>query len=140
MKRLPIAALVTSLLLAAAQMQAQAQDTGAVAKQIDGMYPKLDVIYKDLHAHPEVAFQEVRTAAKLAAEMRAIGFDVTEKVGKTGIVAIYKNGAGPTVLVRTEMDGLPMEEKSGFPYSSKAHATLDGKDTMVAPAAATTST
>ena len=133
MKRLPIAALVTSLLLAAsAQARAQGPDGGAVAKQIDGMYPKLDVIYKDLHAHPEVAFQEVRTAAKLAAEMRAIGFDVTEKVGKTGIVALYKNGAGPTVLVRTEMDGLPMEEKSGFAYASKAHATLDGKDTMVA--------
>ena len=131
MKRLPIAALVTSLLLAASA-QAQGPDSGAVAKQIDGMYPKLDVIYKDLHAHPEVAFQEVRTAAKLAAEMRAIGFDVTEKVGKTGIVALYKNGAGPTVLVRTEMDGLPMEEKSGFAYASKAHAILDGKDTMVA--------
>ena len=100
MKRLPIAALVTSLLLAAsAQARAQGPDGGAVAKQIDGMYPKLDVIYKDLHAHPEVAFQEVRTAAKLAAEMRAIGFDVTEKVGKTGIVALYKSGAGPTVLV-----------------------------------------
>jgi amidohydrolase len=125
MKLLPIAA----LLLAQA---AQAQQGAAVSSQINGMYPQLDAIYKDLHAHPEIAFQEQRTAAKLAAEMRAIGFEVTEKVGKTGIVAIYKNGAGPTVLVRTEMDGLPMEEKSGFAYSSKAHALLDGKDTMVA--------
>jgi hippurate hydrolase len=125
MKLLPIAA----LLLAQA---AHAQDTTAVAGQINGMYPQLETIYKDLHAHPEIAFQEVRTAARLAAEMRALGFEVTEKVGKTGIVAIYKNGKGPTVLVRTEMDGLPMEEKSGFPYSSKAHAQLEGKDVMVA--------
>jgi hippurate hydrolase len=125
MKLLPIAA----LLLAQA---AHAQDSAAVAGQINGMYPQLETIYKDLHAHPEIAFQEVRTAAKLAAEMRTLGFEVTEKVGKTGIVAIYKNGKGPTVLVRTEMDGLPMEEKSGFPYSSKAHAQLEGKDVMVA--------
>src|SRR5471030_1120589 len=127
MKLLPLAAL---LIVHAAQ--AQAPDAYAVASQINGMYPKLDAIYKDLHAHPEIAFQEERTAAKLAAEMRAIGFEVTEKVGKTGVVAIYKNGAGPTVLVRTELDGLPMEEKTGAAYASKAHALLDGKDTMVA--------
>jgi len=126
MKLFPLAAV---LLVAHA---AHAQDSAAVAGQINGMYPQLETIYKDLHQHPEIAFQEVRTAAKLAAEMRALGFEVTEKVGKTGIVAIYKNGKGPTVLVRTEMDGLPMEEKSGFPFSSKAHAQLEGKDVMVA--------
>ncbi len=126
MKLLPIAA----MLLAA--HAAHAQDTSAVAGQINGMYPQLETIYKDLHQHPEIAFQEVRTAAKLAAEMRALGFEVTEKVGKTGIVAIYKNGKGPTVLVRTEMDGLPMEEKSGFPFSSKATGQRGGKDGMVA--------
>ena len=125
MKLLPIAAMLVA-------HAAHAQDSAAVAGQINGMYPQLETIYKDLHQHPEIAFQEVRTAAKLAAEMRAHGFEVTENVGKTGIVAIYKNGKGPMVLVRTEMDGLPMEEKSGFPYSSKAHALLEGKDVMVA--------
>lgn len=125
------ATLYVSLMVAPATAQ-NVQDAKAVSARIDAMYPQLDAIYKDLHAHPELAFQEVRTAGKLAAEMRAIGFTVTEKIGKTGIVAIYKNGAGPTVLVRTEMDGLPMEEKSGFAYSSKARAQLDGKDTMVA--------
>jgi hippurate hydrolase len=100
---------------AAAQVQAQTQDAGAL---INGMYPQLDAIYKDLHAHPEIAFHEERTAARLAAEMRKIGFEVTEKVGKTGVVAIYKNGPGPMVLVRTELDGLPMDEKSGLPYAS----------------------
>jgi len=112
MKLLPIVAL-----LAAGAVHAQ--DPASV---INGIYPQLDAIYKDLHAHPEIAFEEVRTAAKLAAEMRKIGFEVTEKVGKTGVVAIYKNGPGPLVLVRTEMDALPMEEKSGLPYASKLPA------------------
>lgn len=109
MKLLPIIALL-------AAGAAHAQDAGAI---INGIYPQLDAIYKDLHAHPEIAFQEERTAARLAAEMRKIGFEVTEKVGKTGVVALYKNGPGPLVLVRTEMDGLPMDEKSGLPYASK---------------------
>ncbi|MGV7208011.1 amidohydrolase [Oxalobacteraceae bacterium A2-2] len=108
---------------------------GAIAQQVkplvDSMYPRLETIYQDLHAHPEIAFQEVRTAAKLAAEMRALGFEVTEKVGKTGLVAIYRNGAGPTVLVRTELDGLPMEEKTGLPYASKNKGMLDGRETLV---------
>lgn len=82
-------------------------------------YPKLDALYKDIHAHPEIAFQEEKTAAKLAAEMRAIGFEVTEHVGKTGLVAIYRNGDGPTIMVRTELDALPMEEKTGLPYASR---------------------
>jgi hippurate hydrolase len=88
-------------------------------------------VYKDLHAHPEIAFQEVRTAGKLAAEMRKLGFDVTEKVGKTGIVAVLRNGAGPTVLVRTELDGLPMEEKTGLPYASRARTQSDGRESFV---------
>nr|WP_315252588.1 amidohydrolase [uncultured Duganella sp.] len=110
MKLIPIIALL------AAAASAQAQDAGSV---INGIYPQLDAIYKDLHANPEIAFQETRTAARLAAEMRKIGFEVTEKVGKTGVVAIYKNGPGPLVMVRTELDGLPMEEKSGLSYASK---------------------
>ena len=80
-----------------------------IEASVENDYPKLDALYKDLHAHPEIAFQEVKTAAKLAAEMRAIGFEVTEQVGKTGLVAIYKNGDGPTIMVRTELDALPME-------------------------------
>lgn len=116
MKRIQIIAFLAAASAASAVAQAQAQDAGAV---INGIYPQLDAVYKDLHANPEIAFQETRTAARLAGEMRKIGFDVTEKVGKTGVVAIYKNGPGPLVLVRTELDGLPMEEKSGLPYASK---------------------
>ena len=98
---------------------------------IDKQYPHLDALYKDFHAHPEVGFQEVRTAAILAAEMRKLGFTVTEKVGKTGIVAILKNGEGPVLLVRAEMDALPMEEKTGLPYASRAQQTVDGKLSFV---------
>lgn len=113
-------------------------DVAAAKHTIDAVmdreYPRLDTLYKDIHSHPEVAFQENRTAAILAADMRKLGFQVTEHVGKTGIVAIYKNGAGPTVLVRTELDALPLEEKTGLPYASHAQQTVDGKLTYVAHA------
>src|ERR1043165_107064 len=95
-------------------------------------YPKLDELYKDIHAHPELAFQEVKTAAKLAAEMRAVGFEVTEKVGRTGLVAIYRNGDGPTIMVRTELDALPMEEKTGLDYASRDKGMLYGRESFVA--------
>ena len=110
-------------------------DVAAAKSSIDATlglrYSHLDVLYKDIHAHPEVAFQENRTASLLAAEMRKLGFQVTEHVGKTGVVALYKNGAGPTVLVRTELDALPMEEKTGLGYASHAQQTVDGKLTFV---------
>src|SRR5262249_47254909 len=95
-------------------------------------YPKLEALYRDIHAHPEIAFQEEKTAAKLAAEMRAIGFEVTERVGKTGLVAIYRNGEGPTIMVRTELDALPMEEKTGLAYASHDKTTWQGRETFVA--------
>jgi hippurate hydrolase len=110
-------------------------DVAAAKRRIDATlnkdYPHLDTLYKDIHAHPEIAFQEARTAALLAAEMRKLGFEVTEHVGKTGLVALYKNGAGPTVLIRTELDALPMEEKTGLPYASHAQQSLDGRLTYV---------
>jgi amidohydrolase len=103
-----------------------------IERSVESDYPMLDALYKDIHAHPELAFQEVKTAAKLAAEMRALGFEVTEQVGRTGLVAIYKNGDGPTVMVRTELDALPMEEKTGLAYASRARATWQGRETFVA--------
>jgi len=104
----------------------------AIEASVEADYPKLDALYKDLHAHPEVAFEEVKTSARLAAEMRALGFEVTEKVGKTGLVAIYKNGDGPTIMVRTELDALPMEEKTGLAYASRDKTVWNGQDTFVA--------
>jgi amidohydrolase len=129
LKKLVATVLASLALPALAQLPAALKNE--VGTRVDGMYPWLDTVYKDLHAHPEIAFQEVRTAGKLAAEMRKLGFTVTEKVGKTGIVAVFKNGAGPTVLVRTELDGLPMEEKTGLPYASRAKAVSDGRESFV---------
>src|ERR1700730_12207798 len=104
----------------------------AIETSVEADYPKLDALYKDIHAPPELAFEEVKTAAKLAAEMRALGFEVTEKVGKTGLVAIYKNGDGPTIMVRTEPDALPMEEKTALPYASHDKTSWNGRETPVA--------
>ena len=82
-------------------------------------------LYKDLHAHPELGFREVRSAGILAAEARAAGFDVTEKVGRTGVVAVLKNGKGPTVLIRADMDALPVPEATGLPYASTDKGQYD---------------
>lgn len=84
--------------------------------------PGLIELYQDLHANPELSFQEFETAAKLATRMRALGFEVTEGVGKTGVVAVMKNGDGPTVMLRADMDGLPVIEQTGLPYASKRTA------------------
>ena len=136
-----VIALVLSLSLtipagAKAAATAIALDVPAVKQAVDHVldieYPHLDALYKDIHSHPELSFQETRTAALLAKEMRSLGFDVTEHVGKTGLVAIYRNGPGPTVMVRTELDALPMEEKTGLPYASRARAMWNGKETFVA--------
>src|SRR5882757_6346507 len=104
----------------------------AIEASFEADYAKLDALYKDIHAHPELAFAEVKTAAKLAAEMRALGFEVTEKVGRTGLVAIYKNGDGPTIMVRTELDALPMEEKTGLDYASRDKTNWNGREVFVA--------
>ena len=88
-------------------------------------------LYQDLHAHPELSFHEEATAKRLAAEWRAAGLEVTEGVGKTGVVAILKNGDGPTVLVRTDMDALPITEQTGLPYASKVTVKDDERGETV---------
>ena len=85
--------------------------------------PELMELYRDLHAHPELSFDEDDTAAKLAKRMRALGFEVTEGVGKTGVVAVMENGDGPTVLLRADMDALPVVEQTGLPFASTVTAT-----------------
>jgi amidohydrolase len=135
MTTLSLRPLVIAATVLCAALGAQAQNTALNAQVkplVDSMYPALDALYKDLHANPELAFQEVRTAGVLASEMRKLGFEVTEKVGGTGVVAILRNGAGPTVMVRADMDALPMEEKTGLPYASKAKAQSGGRETFVA--------
>jgi len=94
----------------------------ALRKKIEAELPSLVELYKDLHQHPELSLQERRTAAKLADELKKLDFAVTTKVGGTGIVGVLKNGPGPTILVRTDMDALPITEATGLPYASKVRA------------------
>lgn len=102
---------------------AQAQDGDDLRAELSAEMPKLMELYRDLHAHPELSFEEVRTAAKLAAMARDLGFTVTEKVGQTGVVAVLENGPGPVVMLRADMDGLPVVEQTGLPYASTQTAT-----------------
>jgi hippurate hydrolase len=102
------------------------------SKEVEAVYPDAHALYVDIHQNPELSAHEVQTAAKLAARLGGLGYEVTEHVGGTGIVAILKNGAGPTVMLRTELDALPVEEKTGLSYASKVHAKDDaGHDVPV---------
>jgi metal-dependent amidase/aminoacylase/carboxypeptidase family protein len=80
----------------------------------------LEGLYQHFHANPELSFMEVETAARMAAELRAAGYDVTEEVGRTGVVAVLENGAGPVIMMRADMDGLPMQEDTPVDYISTA--------------------
>jgi hippurate hydrolase len=99
--------------------------------RLDAAWPGVEQLYLDLHRHPELAFHEQRTAAALAARVRALGYEVTTGVGGTGVVAVLKNGPGPVVMLRTEMDALPVPEKTGLPYASQETARVDGQDLPV---------
>src|SRR5438270_494840 len=107
------------------------------AAQIEPELPALTHLYQDLHAHPELSFHEERTSEILAEELRRAGYAVTMNVGKRpdgvaayGVVGILRNGAGPMVLVRTELDALPVEEKTGLPYASHIQTKDDGGQTV----------
>lgn len=101
-------------------------------KEIDSVYPDAHSLYLDLHEHPELSGHETETAAKLAGKLKAAGYEVTEQIGGTGVVAVLKNGNGPTIMLRTELDALPVEERTGLPYASKVHAKDDaGRDVAV---------
>ena len=118
------------LFLAALVVSAWAQ--APASKEVEAVYPDAHALYLDIHQNPELSAHETQTAAKLAGRLRGLGYDVTEHVGGTGIVAILKNGAGPTVMLRTELDALPVEEKTGLAYASKVRTKDDaGHDVPV---------
>jgi hippurate hydrolase len=103
-----------------------------VAEGVQADMPQLMTIYRDFHSHPELSMQEVRSPSILAAEARKLGFQVTEHVGKTGVVAVMKNGPGPVLLIRADMDALPVKEQTGLPFASTATGKLpDGTVTPV---------
>jgi hippurate hydrolase len=111
------------LTLLAASILAAPASAATLNESIRADMPQLMTLYRDLHANPELSMQEVRTPAKLAAEMRKLGFTVTEHVGKTGVVSVLKNGPGPTLLIRSDMDALPVVEQTNLPFASKVRAT-----------------
>ena len=107
-------------------------NAAALSQAIQADMPRLMELYRDLHAHPELSMQEVRSPKMLAAEARKLGFQVTEHVGKAGVVAVMKNGPGPTLMIRADMDALPVTEQTGLPFASKVRGTSrSGIDTGV---------
>ena len=122
LSKLPLLAVLTAFACAQAPS----------SKEVETVYPDAHALYLDLHENPELSGHETQTAAKLATHLRSAGYDVTEHVGGTGIVAILKNGPGPVIMLRTELDALPVEEKTGLPYASKVHTKDDaGRDVPV---------
>lgn len=99
------------------------QTIDRVLSSLKGMLPALEALYTDVHAHPELSMQEYRTAGLAAERLRSAGFDVTTGVGKTGVVGLLRNGPGPTVMLRADMDALPIKEMTGLPYASTVSAT-----------------
>jgi hippurate hydrolase len=100
-------------------------------QQIDAIYPQMRALYEDLHRNPELSLHEEKTEAKIADQLRKLGFEVTTGVGNTGVVGVLKNGAGPTVMIRAELDALPVLEKTGLPYAS--HATTHNDQGIEVP-------
>src|SRR6202011_4095775 len=102
-------------------------------RNLENLLPELEALYKDVHSHPELSMQETRTSALAADRLRAAGFEVTNGVGKTGVVGILRNGDGPTVMLRADMDALPIKEATGLPYASTVTGTdPSGKTVPVA--------
>jgi len=111
--------------------EAQRQ-TEKILAGLDGLLPDLEAIYKEVHSHPELSMQEERTAELAAAHLRANGYEVTTGIGKTGVVGVLKNGEGPTIMLRADMDALPVREATGLPYASDVTATdSEGKTVSV---------
>jgi metal-dependent amidase/aminoacylase/carboxypeptidase family protein len=99
---------------------------------LEDRLPAMGELYRDLHRHPELSMQEHRTASIVAQHLRETGYEVTEGVGQTGVVGVLRNGAGPVVMLRGDMDALPIKEQTGLDYASKAVGTaIDGSTVPV---------
>ena len=117
--------LPTQAHLLSSQLLTQLNDTVASDSE------RLIALYKDLHQHPEIGYTEVRTAGIVSQQLRELGFDVTEGIAKTGVVGVLRNGDGPTVWYRADMDALQVREATGFDYAAKTKQRLaDGSGSM----------
>jgi len=115
--KIPSAILGSLLLAAIANADSSVRE--AVQTKVNAEYPSLFELYKHLHANPELSFQEAKTSERIAEELKRAGYEVTTGVGKFGVVAVMKNGTGPTVMVRGDLDALPVKEQTGLSYASK---------------------
>ncbi|MBZ5616150.1 MAG: amidohydrolase [Acidobacteriia bacterium] len=106
------------LLLSLSAVSWAAEPWRVASTQIDAVYPQVEGLYLDLHRNPELSYHEEKTAAKIAGQLRQLGYDVTTGVGGNGVVGVFKNGAGPVVMLRAELDALPVPEKTGLAYAS----------------------
>src|SRR3954470_7334345 len=97
----------------------QVSSRDPVLRTLEQLLPELEALYKDVHSHPELSMQETRTSALAADRLRAAGYEVTTGIGKTGVVGLLRNGDGPVVMLRADMDALPVQEATGLPYASK---------------------
>ncbi len=104
---------------------ARAREDGGVAAEVERVYAQSEALYFHLHQHPELSFHEQQTAERLATELRTLGYEVTTGVGRTGVVGLLRNGPGPVVMLRTEMDALPVTEQTGLPFASTVRAVDD---------------
>src|SRR6201997_5717997 len=100
----------------------RATSSHPILQNLEKLLPDLEGLYKDVHSHPELSMQEMRTASLAADRLRAAGYEVTTGVGKTGVVGLLRNGVGPTVMLRADMDALPIQETTSLPYASKVSA------------------
>ena len=117
------------ILFSLAAVHLPAADPSALSG-LDAIYPTLDALYRDLHRNPELSLQEEHTAAKMAARLRELGYEVSEHVGGHGVVGVLRNGTGPTVMLRTDMDALPVKEQTGLPYASTVTAKNSDGETV----------
>jgi amidohydrolase len=123
------------ILMAAAMVVSIWAQSGQTAKEVEAVFPDAHALYLDLHQNPELSGHESQTAAKLASRLSKLGYDVSEHVGGAGVVALLKNGPGPIVMLRSELDALPVEEKTGLAYASKVRVKDDaGHEVPVAHA------
>ena len=114
-------ALLLAMPAVSAEKTAPKDLAAEVTRTAAGELASLETLYKHLHSNPELSLKEEQTAARMAKELKGLGFEVTEKVGGYGVVGVFKNGKGPTVLVRTDMDALPVLGRTGLAYASRVH-------------------
>ena len=119
-----------TLCLAFVAVSSHAQQRESVALFLRENLPRYAAMYRELHAAPELSFEEKETSQKMASQLRGLGFDVTERVGGYGVVGVLKNGAGPTLLLRADLDALPVVEETGLEYASKVRTVTQRGETV----------